>query len=137
MRITSMVHAACLLLCTMPLGAKAEADLDAAQLKTLVSGRTWVIAFYGDLSDKLRTAYWDFQPDGRVCARLANTAPGSNCADTGKWRLEGDKLCWELGWFGKTDGFQAACGRARRQGDAYQFINVKNDGSLMTFRPHK
>jgi hypothetical protein len=118
-------------------GAQTQAALDAEQLNTLVTGRTWAIAFYGDLTDKTRTAYWDFQRDGHVCARLANNVPGSKCADTGKWRLEGDKLCWEMGWFGKTDGFQAACGRARRAGDAYQFIDVKNDGSLMTFRPHK
>jgi hypothetical protein len=117
--------------------AQAQPGLDAVQLKTLVTGRTWAIAFYGDLADRTRTAYWDFHPDGRVCARLANNAPGSRCADTGKWRLEGDKLCWELGWFGKSDGFQAACGRARSKGDAYQFIDVKNDGSLMAFRPHK
>ena len=128
--------AACLLFALLP-AAQAEPDLDAGQLKTLVTGRTWAIAFYGDLTDKTRTAYWNFQPDGRVCARLANNPPGSSCADSGKWRLEGDKLCWELGWFGKTDGFQAACGRARRNGDAYQFINVKNDGSLMAFRPQK
>jgi hypothetical protein len=135
-RIAHSIRVACLL-CAAPVAAHGQTDLDAEQLKALVTGRTWAIAFYGDLTDKTRTSYWDFLPDGRVCARLANNPPGSSCADDGKWRLEENKLCWELGWFGKTDGFQVACGRARRSGDAYQFINVKNDGTLMAFRPQK
>jgi hypothetical protein len=44
-------------------------------------------------------------------------------------------LCWELGWFGKTDGFHAACGHAQAAGDAYRFINKKSGLSLMTFKP--
>jgi hypothetical protein len=126
-----------LLLLAALLSAHAQSELPSEQLKPLVSGRTWAIAFYGDLSDKMRTAYWDFQRDGRVCARLANNPPGSKCADTGSWRLDGDTLCWELSWFGKSDGFDKACGRARPSGDNYQFVNVKNGGSLMAFRPQR
>ena len=136
MRVARGIRVLCSL-CVMPFATHAQTEVNAEQLRALAAGRTWAIAFYGDLTDKTRTAYWDFKPDGAVCARLANNPPGSSCADSGKWRLEGDKLCWELGWLGKTDGFQAVCGRARRSGDAYQFINEKNQGSLMAFRPHK
>jgi hypothetical protein len=112
-------------------------ELDAEQLKQLVSGKTLAIAFYGDLNDKLRTAYWDFTSDGKVCARLGNNPRGSRCADTGTWKLQGDALCWELGFLGKTDGFQSVCGRAKPAGDAYQFIDSKSGMSLMAFRPQK
>lgn len=112
-------------------------ELNAEQLRQLASGRTWAVAFYGDLNDKLRTAYWDFAADGKVCARLGNNPPGSKCADSGTWKMQGDQLCWELGFFGKTDGFHSVCGRAKPAGDAYQFINSRSGLSLMTFRPHK
>ena len=108
---------------------------DAGRLQQMVSGKTWAIAFYGDLGDRIRTAYWDFTADGKVCARLANNPRGTPCADTGTWRIEGDQLCWQLEFLGKTDGFQSTCGRVKAVGDAYQFINPKSDVSLMTFRP--
>jgi hypothetical protein len=133
MQLRSMVFAA--MACS--LAPAVAQELNADQLRHLVSGKTWAIAFYGDLNDKVRTAFWDFAADGKVCARLGNNPPGSRCADTGTWKLQGDALCWELGFLGKTDGFQAVCGRAKPNGDAYQFINAKNGLSLMAFRPHR
>ena len=120
-----------------PLAASGQAELDADKLKALLAERTWVVAFYGDLTDKLRIAYWDFNADGTVCVRLASNPPKSPCGDTGKWRLEGNSLCWDLGWFGKQNQFQSVCGRARPHGDAYHFLDRKSQISLMAFRPHK
>ena len=113
------------------------ADIKSDQLKTLIGGHTIALAFYGDLSDAARTAYWDFKSDGKLCTRLTASPAGTKCADNGTWRMEGEVLCWQLGWLGKTDGFDAACGFARPDGDAYQFINQKSGHSLMKFRPRK
>jgi hypothetical protein len=76
-------------LCAQPAGT----DLTGEELQQIVKGKTWAIAFYGDLSDALRTAYWDFKADGSVCARLANNKPGTRCADTGTWKIQGNMLC--------------------------------------------
>jgi hypothetical protein len=102
-------------------------DLTAEQLKTLVFGKTWAIARWGDptITDPGRTAYWDFKADGSVCGRLHGSKAGTKCADTGKWKLQGDTLCWDFTWMGESHDYKSLCVRAHKAGGKnYQLIDA-------------
>lgn len=101
-------------LCPIGVHAQAGAEEDADQLKTLVAGKTWAMAFQGDLSDSATLTYWDFKADGSICARFAGSKPKDKCADDGTWQVKGNVLCWELQRIGETYGYKSACVRARK-----------------------
>jgi ABC-type transport system substrate-binding protein len=101
--------------------------LTAEQLKTLVNGKTLAIGRWGDptVTDPGRTAYWDFKADGLVCGRFHGSKAGTKCADTGKWRLQGDTLCWDFQWMGESHDYKSLCVRAHKaEGKNYQLIDT-------------
>jgi hypothetical protein len=53
--------------------------------------------------------YWSWNSDGTVCMRLKDK--NGSCADTGPWKLQGDRVCYEFTWWGKGSGFDSACFR--------------------------
>lgn len=53
--------------------------------------------------------YWSWKSDGSICLRTEDK--DSRCADTGQWKLEAERLCDELTWWGATDGRKSACFR--------------------------
>ena len=57
--------------------------LSSDQVKQLVSGRTWVIAWQRELANAATVTHWDFKTDGTVCARFAGGKPKDKCADDG------------------------------------------------------
>lgn len=92
--------------------------LDAKTLSGLVSGHTWqeVNSVGGGY------LYWAWNPDGSVCLRQEATG---SCMDTGRWKLDGDSVCYELSWWGKSGGYNARCNRVASKGDGrYQMIPV-------------
>ena len=99
-------------------GPASAETLDAKTLSGLVSGHTWK-------SERLvgpGSLYWEWKPDESVCLRQEATG---SCMDTGRWRLDGDSLCYELSWWGKSSGLNARCVRAARKGDGrYEMIPV-------------
>lgn len=114
-------------------------DLTAEQVKQLTSGRTWAVAFQKEnLANPHLTAYWTFEADGKLCARLFGSKAGTKCADEGKWRFEGDQVCWKLQWMGESGqyNYKSACGRPRKIGDkTYEFIDVSKDLIWLVFQP--
>jgi len=92
--------------------------LDAKTVGGLVSGHTWQqkrLAGSGFM-------YWAWSSDGSVC--LKNEMAGS-CIDTGRWKLDRDSVCWELSWWGKSDGVNSRCVRVAAKGDGrYEMVPV-------------
>ena len=77
--------------------------------------RTW------EAKDGTTTSYWTWNSDGAVCLRL-NDKTGT-CADTGKWRLEGERVCYELTWYGEAYQLKSACFRIADKGqDRYAWM---------------
>ena len=112
-------------------------DLTAKELKTVVTGKTWAISFGGEptVKDPGRTAYWDFKADGSVCGRLHGSKAKTKCADTGKWTLQGDLLCWDFTWMGESHDYKSLCGRARKaDGKNYQLVE-QNGKMTVPFYP--
>lgn len=103
--------------------------LTADQLKILVSGRTWAIAWGGDVTNPLTLTHWDFKADGSVCARYVGAKAKDKCADDGKWRLQGEVLCWELQRIGETYGYKSVCVRVRKV-DEKRYEAVAQDGKM-------
>ena len=92
--------------------------LDAKRLSGLVSGHTWQS---GSLVGPGHL-YWEWKPDKSVCLRQEATG---SCMDTGRWKLDGDSLCYEFSWWGKSSGLNARCVRAVNKGDGrYEMIPV-------------
>ena len=101
------------------LSAPAAADtLDAEALSGLVSGHTW---------KQVNTVgggylYWAWNTDGAVCLRQEATG---SCMDTGRWKLDGDSVCHELSWWGKSSGSNVRCYRVAGKGEGhYEMIPV-------------
>ena len=110
--------------------AQTAADhLTADQLKNLVSGRTWAIAWQRDLTNPSTLTYWDFKADGSVCARFVGGKVKDKCADDGKWRLQGEALCWQLQRIGETYGYKSVCVRIRKV-DEERYEAIAQDGKM-------
>ena len=119
-----------------PAGAS---ELSAEELKSVVHGKTWALTYTTDreLKNPTNVAYWDFRANGTVCARFPNAKPKTPCADEGKWRLEGQRLCWDLARIGETYGYKSRCVQVRKL-DAKRFEAFSGDGKLpIVFYPMK
>lgn len=103
--------------------------LAAEDVKRLVSGRTWVIAWQRDLANAATVTHWDFKADGTVCARFMGGKAKDKCADDGKWTLKAETLCWELQRMGETYGYKSACVRIRKLDDK-RYEALAEDGKL-------
>lgn len=103
--------------------------LTADQLKNLVSGRTWAIAWQRDITNTSTLTHWDFKADGSVCARFAGGKSTDKCADDGKWKLQGETLCWELQRIGETYGYKSVCVRVREI-DERRYEAIAQDGKM-------
>jgi len=103
--------------------------LAAEQLKNLVNGKTWALSFQGDLANPNTVTYWDFKADGSVCARFTGSKAKDKCADDGKWRLQGEALCWELQRIGATYGYKSVCVRVRKV-DEKRYEAIATDGKM-------
>ena len=83
----------------------AAATLDSEAAKSLITGRMW----QQPQPHGTGQLYWSWNSDGSVCLRTDGKT--GNCADTGTWKLDGDRICYKLTWYGKTSGRQSACFR--------------------------
>ena len=108
-------------------------DLSADEVKALVTDKVWNITIGG--GDPNVTAFWDFKADGSLCGRLRGGTAQSKCADDGKWKIQGDTLCWDFKWIGEQYGYKSLCGRVRK-GDAtsYQLIDPAGKYEPVLFR---
>lgn len=83
----------------------AAAALDSKATSSLLAGHTWQLKKpRGPGND-----YWSWSTDGSVCLRLGEST--GKCADTGRWKLNGERVCYELTWWGAESGMKSACFR--------------------------
>lgn len=125
-RSLSLVTSA-FLLCVPCASLWAAANLDAKAASSLISGRMWQQqAAHGP-----GKVYWSWKSDGSVCLRTDETS--SKCADTGRWNLEGERMCYELTWWGASVGRKSACFRIVDRGKG-KFEALQDSGfSLFEF----
>ena len=72
-----------------------------------------------------------------MCARFGGAKPGDRCADEGRWRIDGQHLCWELKVIGEQYGYKSACVLVRKAGAQYEAHNVNAGYRQFVFRPVK
>ena len=97
------------------------ANLDATAAKPLVNDRMW----QQPQAHGSGQLFWAWKSDGTACLRTDGKT--SKCADTGKWKLEGDRLCYELTWWGKSSGRNSACFRINDHGKG-QYEAIQDNG---------
>lgn len=118
-----------LLCCAM--SSPLAATLDSKTASALVSGRTWQLKKpRGPGYD-----YWSWNADGSLCMRLGEKT--GNCADTGRWKLEGERLCYELTWWGAETKMKSACFRVSDLGKDHYGALQDNGLNLFEFSPVK
>lgn len=99
----------------------AAANLDAKAARSLISNQTWATRSSAGTMD----LYWTWKSDGTVCVRNGERA--GSCMDTGTWKLEGERMCYELTWWGAESGFKSACYRITDLGKA-RYGAVQDNG---------
>jgi len=126
-----------LLVSSVVAGQATDEQLTSQQLKSLVTGRTWAMSMRGDLANPNSVTYWDFRADGSICSRFSGSKPKDKCADDGKWRLEGDTLCWELQTFGEAQGYKSVCARVRKVNEKRYEVIAPIKVPPIAFYPYK
>ena len=106
-----------LICATLPAGA---AMLDAQAAKKLASDQMWQIKFSSGA-----VVFWSWRSNGTMCARKEEK--NSDCIDDGTWKLDGNRLCYELTWFGKAEGLKSHCFRVEDQG-AGHYVALSDNG---------
>jgi hypothetical protein len=104
-----------------------EKTLDAKAAKTLTSDRMWHSKNIGGEG----FYSWSWKSDGSVCLR-ENEDTGK-CLDTGTWKLKNDRLCYELTWWGASDGFKSNCFRIEDKGKGHYGWLRDNGISVIEF----
>lgn len=99
--------------------------VDATKVQTLASGNTWETKKLGGAPGY---AYWNWKADGSACMRLEQGS--GKCDDTGKWKVDGDRLCWEMQWFGATFGLKSNCVAIADQGKG-RYLGIDKQGSKL------
>lgn len=105
----------------------AKKFLDASAVKALASGHMWkvvklVVGGY---------AYWEWKSDGSVCMRLEEET--GSCTDKGRWKLDGNRLCWELEYFGDDLGLKSTCVDIADKGKGRYLGTNKTGTNLLDF----
>ena len=101
------------------------ATLDAKATKILVSDRMW----QQKTSSGPNYRYWSWKSDGSICLRADDKT--DKCGDTGHWKLDAERVCYDLRWGGLTYGVKSACFRITDQGKGrYQALQ---DNGLTLF----
>ncbi len=71
----------------------AAEPLDADSVKKVLVDRIWVQKKRAGPGEN----YWEWKADGSVCLRLFDKT--GSCDDAGRWKLEADRICYEMGWW--------------------------------------
>lgn len=108
--------------------ASGAADLASDAVKNLVGGKMWVTENMLN-SRQLRSFEW--KKDGTVCLRLGSTS--GKCDDSGTWRIDGARVCWEFTWWMKTYDMASACLGVAELGKGRYEAKMANGGTFMEF----
>ena len=90
------------LLTVTPLAAE---TLNADGVKKVLVGKIWAEKALGAFPE----TYWEWKADSFVCVRLFEKT--GSCDDVGRWKLEADRVCYKLGWWGGKSGGTSKCFR--------------------------
>ena len=85
-----------------PLAAE---TLNADNLKKILVDRIWAEKGMAGPAEN----YWEWKADGSVCVRMFEKT--GSCDDVGRWKLEADRVCYKLGWWGSDSGETSKCVR--------------------------
>ena len=99
--------------------------LDAKSVKALISNH---MLESKKIAGGSGYAYWAWKSDGSVCMRLEGKT--GKCDDKGRWKLDGNRLCWELEWFGNDLGLKSACVDIADQGKG-RYLATDNSGTIL------
>jgi hypothetical protein len=106
----------------------AAQELDGSAVKDLALQGIWDAQERG-------YGYWSWNEDGSVCLRKND--PTGDCDDTGTWAIEGNFICYELEWWGESEGLRVACiSVIAHEGKPYEFIFQGDamNSTLFTFK---
>lgn len=110
-----------------PPSSLAANALDGKAARNVVADKTWQV----DKPTGPGYDYFTWSADGSVCVRLSERT--GKCTDTGRWKLDGERLCYEFPWWGATSGIGSACFRVV-QTEKERFSAMQDNGlSLFEF----
>ena len=52
------------------------------------------------------------------------------CTDKGRWKLDGNRLCWDLEYYGHDLGLKSACVDIADQGEG-RYLGTDKSGSVL------
>jgi hypothetical protein len=73
--------------------------LDGSEIRDLALRGAWLA--------QENWGYWSWSDDNSVCLRLFG--PDGDCADTGRWTIDGDVMCYALTWWGESYDVRQNC----------------------------
>jgi hypothetical protein len=130
-RLTATLLAAALV--SVPAHAQVGAQksavrvLDAKAARDLTRDRVWQVKRpRGPGYD-----FWSWKSDGSVCLHLGERT--GNCADTGRWWLDGQRVCYELTWWGAGNLMKSGCFRIAAQGKGQFAWLTDNEWTMQEF----
>ena len=102
---TMMITIACAML-TLFTNTPLVADtLNAEAVKGVLVGKIWVAKGLTGPAEN----YWEWEENGSLCLRVFKES--GNCDDVGSWKLEADRVCYNLAWWGAYTGHASQCVR--------------------------
>ena len=106
----------------------AAAELGADAVRNLVGGKMWI-------AEKMLTSTqigaFEWKKDGSVCLRLGTTS--GRCDDSGHWKIDGTRVCWEFTWWMKTYDLASACLGIAELGKGRYEAKMANGTTFMEF----
>jgi hypothetical protein len=94
--------------CVVTSAVAGNEALDVNSIRKLTNNRTWALNWTA-CDGYPCEAFWDWHNDGSICARIVGTKRDGDCADDGRWRIDGNRLCWTFTWLGGGEGYKKMC----------------------------
>ena len=103
-----------LTLCLFAYSSAVAQALDGANIEKLALRGTWQ-------AEHTEFGNWSWKEDKTVCFRLGDQK--GDCSDTGTWTIDGDVMCYQLSWYGKSVGINENCFTVQALGnDRYETL---------------
>jgi hypothetical protein len=106
----------------------AAADLAPDAVRKLVSGMMWTTEKMLN-STQLRS--FDWKRDGTLCLRLGSTS--GKCDDNGTWKIDGQRVCYQLTWWMKSYDLASACLNVADLGNGRYEAKIPSGSTFMEF----
>lgn len=120
-RVALWLSAVLLLPIATPTSAR---ELNATQTEAVLLGGPWKATDTGAVYN-----YWFWNTDGTLCLK-ANDPKAEGCDDTGSWTRDGNKVCYELQWWGRVYGLDKGCFHVDEVESGYEIIDANGMTSL-------